>query len=142
MDPLATLKDLAAAPALGFALAWGWWILVSALVLTSVVVFIWQKKQIIHRYKKRLIRQELQALKSSSAPNKIAKVSFLLRRYANYRFKDDSIFSLPTKDFVEFLAAKKPLSAELKIALSQSAYQKNPNADEALFDYALRWLDV
>lgn len=151
-DPLAQLKDIHLPDPVGlWPLAWGWWLLLVAIILTVAVgMILLRRKQARNRYRA-LARVELERAKLIFEQDKdtasyLQHVSIILRRAALTGCGDSYHANLSGEAWLQWLddqysARQKNFTAGPGRVLLLGPYQKAPEADvESLHKLALEWL--
>lgn len=147
MNPLDNLADIAEPGSVNiWPLAWGWWAVISIVLLLVVLLFVIIAKNV----KRNAVRKTaLAQLKHANATNtlSVSQASTLLKRTCISYCGREPIAKLHGSQWVEFLfnslktSSQKKITTEQLTLFAQSHYMPNPESNSALiFELTSTWL--
>ncbi len=148
-NPLDQLQDIHVPESVDmWPLAWGWWVVVAAIVIALGATLVWLYKRHQFLRAQRDAIKEINALQSSQ-PNWAQQQNAILKRTASYYFNSHNVAALYGQRWQQFLIdslKKKRSKARLTegvAQLQQALYQPqplHPDQFEACQKACLHWL--
>lgn len=147
MDNLPEFKDIHIPDGVSvFPLAYGWWVILSAIILLIVTIkfFLWAVKTSRKYYALKM----LQKINTKKPIESAVKISELLRRICIYKYKNANV--LYAQEWIDFLNSKAKVKINGKYAklLEYAPYMDANNNTytqddaEAIKEFAKQWIGV